>query len=173
MTRENRDKNSAFRQLSHSDLTTFDQEARELILKAMELGCLGRISSKGHCILRNSANGTTSVPPKMHTLGRTAQNTRAQMRRFIAEHHVEGRPTTTTQRQHGLQRMTVAEAFVKHGAAFARWFGELPRGSSGLAAETTIEVAFDNGTPRFTVIEHTGVQQEPTNEPGEDPPEAP
>lgn len=39
----------AFRRLIRADLPTFDQAAKSLILGAVDIGCMGRISSKGHC----------------------------------------------------------------------------------------------------------------------------
>ncbi|MFE4834477.1 hypothetical protein ACFRAU_07325 [Arthrobacter sp. NPDC056691] len=83
----------SFRRLTRTDLATFDREAKDLIIASMQIGCLGRISSKGHCILRNNTGGTTSVPRNMTTSNRTAQNVRSDMRRIMAEH----RPTSPNQ----------------------------------------------------------------------------
>lgn len=89
-----------FRRLTRADLITFDREAKDLILEAMDVGCLGRISSKGHCILRNNAGGSTSIPRNMSSPNRTAQNARADMKRL----------------------------FAAHGNTFSRWFDDLPGG---------------------------------------------
>ncbi|MEU7318445.1 hypothetical protein [Streptomyces sp. NPDC007083] len=144
---------STFRRLSRSDLGAFDREARDLILEAMEVGCLGRISSNGHCILHNNTGGTTSIPPHITSLNRSVQNARSDMRRFMAEHRVEDRSTATTRTQREPQYMTVAHAFVEHGAAFSRWFDEQTRNGSGLPADAMVEVTFDDGKPCFTVRE--------------------
>jgi len=76
----------AFRTLGRGDLLGFDQEAKDLILEAMEIGCLGRVSTKGHCILRNNVGGTASIPRNMTAPNRTAQNARADIRRLMSAH---------------------------------------------------------------------------------------
>lgn len=48
--------------LTRSDLATFDDIATNVILYAMERGGSGRISRKGHAILRGPNGGTMSVP---------------------------------------------------------------------------------------------------------------
>jgi membrane-bound lytic murein transglycosylase B len=52
----------AFKRLTRADITGgFSDTSIELILLAMEHGGLGRMSSKGHCIIRNSAGQTTAL----------------------------------------------------------------------------------------------------------------
>ena len=79
-------KNVPFGTLARSDLTTFDKEAKALILAAIEAGCIGRVSNRGHCILRNDAGQTTAVPRNMTTPNRSAQNAKAQVRRLLTDH---------------------------------------------------------------------------------------
>lgn len=78
----------SFKTLTLRDLRNFDEEPRALILDAMEAGCTGRISSKGHAILRNAGGGTMSVSRDMSLANRSAQNTRAAYKTF-AEQHAE------------------------------------------------------------------------------------
>lgn len=154
ITKGNGTGSSAFRRLTRGDLTTFDGEAKELILKAMERGCVGRVSSRGHAILRNNTGGSASVPRNMTSPNRTAQNTRADVKRLLAEHRsLPSLPADaavrTAPRQ--AQRLTVSQAFVEHPAAFSRWFDAL---AVGLPADQELEVSFDEaGDVRFTVID--------------------
>lgn len=74
---------SSFGPLTKRDLTAFDQEATDLILEAIELGCTGRVSTKGHCIIRNNSGETTAVPRNLSTLNRGSQNAKAQIRRLL------------------------------------------------------------------------------------------
>lgn len=51
-----------FKKLTRADITGgFSDSSIELILLAMEHGGTGRMSSKGHCIIRNDAGQTTSL----------------------------------------------------------------------------------------------------------------
>lgn len=72
--------------LSRTDLLAFDAESRDHILTAMDVGCTGRVSSKGHAVLRNAAGGTEAIARLMTAPNRTSQNTRAKVRKFLAEH---------------------------------------------------------------------------------------
>lgn len=85
-TRNNSSGQPSFGQLGRNDLLAFDRLAKELILEAIELGCTGRISAKGHCILRNRTGDTAAVPRHMTAPNRTAQNARAQVRRLLVAH---------------------------------------------------------------------------------------
>ncbi|MEU6263692.1 hypothetical protein [Saccharopolyspora shandongensis] len=150
-TKTNGFKTPSFRRLTGADLITFDREAKELILEAMEIGCLGRISSKGHCILRNNAGGTASVQPNLTSANRTAQNARADMRRLMAGHRHDTEPSASRPTPRQAHRMTVSQAFVEHSAAFSRWFDGLP---GGLPADQLLNVTFDKtGQPVFETVQ--------------------
>lgn len=150
VTKGNGAGSSAFRRLTRADLVTFDREAKDLILEAMEVGCLGRVSAKGHAILRNNTGGTTSVPRNMTAPNRSAQNARADMRRLLAEHHPVLEKPTSTRVPRRAQQMTVAQAFVEHGAAFSRWFDALP---AGLRADQVLKVSFEEAdAPSFEPV---------------------
>jgi hypothetical protein len=141
---------SGYRQLTRADLTTFDREATDLILQAMKIGCLGRISSKGHAILRNNAGGTTSIPRNLTSQNRAAQNARADMRKFLARHRHEQPDERMLRIPEPVRRTTVTKAFSQYGADFARWLDTQP---GGLPADAVIEVEIpDDGTPRFQVV---------------------
>lgn len=85
VTKANEQVRSMYRSLAREDLTAFDRESKDLILAAMIVGCVGRISAKGHAILRN-AGGTASIPRNMTTPNRSAQNVRADIKRLLREH---------------------------------------------------------------------------------------
>lgn len=85
-TKNNGSSQPSFGELARGDLLAFDRLAKELILEAIELGCTGRISAKGHCILRNRTGDTAAVPRHMTAPNRTAQNTRSQVRRLLVAH---------------------------------------------------------------------------------------
>ena len=74
----------AYMALERKDLRSFDAEATKMILDAIAAGCTGRVSSKGHAILRNPAGSTVSISRDLRTPNRSAQNTRADYRRFMA-----------------------------------------------------------------------------------------
>lgn len=141
---------SGFRKLTRDDLTTFDREAKDLILDAMSVGCLGRISGKGHAILRNNTGGTTSVPRNLTSQNRTAQNARADMRRLLAQHRREVPDAEQPLRAPtGPRQITVARAFTQYGSEFVRWLDE----QGGLPADALIDVEIpDSGTPQFRVV---------------------
>lgn len=139
----------AFRRLTRGDLTSFDREAKDLILEAIDAGCVGRVSARGHCILRNNAGGTASIPRKLTSANRTAQNCRADMRRLLAEHHQEQAPTTSLVRSAATITTTVSRAFVDYGAPFSRWFDQQ---SGGLSADDQIAVG---PGPTFSRLDET------------------
>lgn len=148
VTKGNGQGSAAFRRLTRADLVTFDQEAKDLILEAMSIGCVGRVSSKGHAILRNNAGGSTSVPRNLTSPNRSAQNARADMKRLIADHRPDPGPQQRVPCHP--RRMTVAEAFVEHPTPFSRWFDALP---GGLPADQQLDVSFDEaGEPSFAAV---------------------
>ncbi|MFJ2420678.1 hypothetical protein [Streptomyces brevispora] len=155
----------AFRRLTRADLPTFDQEAKDLILKAMGIGCVGRISSKGHCILHSNTGGTTSIPPNLTSQNRTAQNARAGIRRLMAEHRTAAPLPGSAPEPRPVQKITVAEAFLQHSKAFTAWF-DAREGS--LPAEALLRVTFDaSDQPQFEVISTPEIELEPAPQPGE------
>lgn len=149
-TKTNGFKAQSFRRLTRADLPTFDQEAKSLILAAMDIGCIGRISSKGHCILHNNTGGTASVPPNLTSQNRTAQNARADMRRLMVEHHAEVPSSDSTQGPSPAQESTVAQAFIQYSTAFTAWFDAQ---ECSLPADALLKVTFDeSGQPLFEVM---------------------
>ncbi|WP_424863019.1 C2H2-type zinc finger protein [Streptomyces sp. MMS24-I29] len=154
VSRTNAPQPADLRRLTRSDLTAFDQEAKDLILEAMAIGCLGRVSSKGHCILRNNTGGSAAVPRSMPSSNRSAQNTRSDMRRLMAEHRRTGQPAASSRTPRTTpspRRITVAQAFIEYGVAFSRWFDGLP---SGLSADQLLDVVIGaDGQPAFGVVE--------------------
>lgn len=158
VTKANGQSRSMYRALGRDDLVTFDREAKDMILGAIAAGCLGRISAKGHCILRNSAGGTASVPRNMTSPNRSAQNARADIKRLMREHAEASGPRPEDQDRPIAppRSVSVTRAFVEHGAAFSRWFDAQP---SGLPADAIVQVRFDAaGIPAFSV-EHPGHQE--------------
>lgn len=75
---------ASFGRLTKKDLRAFDELATELILEAIELGCQGRVSRRGHCLLRNADGETTAIARNLTSANRAAQNARAQIRRLTA-----------------------------------------------------------------------------------------
>lgn len=142
---------SGYHRLTREELRAFDREAKDMILDAMEAGCLGRVSSKGHVILRNNTGGTASVPRNLSSANRAGQNARADMRKLLAQHRKEipaeeislRIPTET-------RKTTVHAALSQFGAPFVRWLDSQP---GGLPAEAEIEAEVTNdGTASFSVI---------------------
>ncbi|MFI9629250.1 C2H2-type zinc finger protein [Streptomyces sp. NPDC052042] len=154
VSRTNATQPADLRRLTRSDLAAFDQEARDLILESMAIGYLGRVSSKGHCILRNNTGGSAAVPRSMTSSNRSAQNTRADVRRLMAEHRRTGQPEASSRAPrvpHSPRRITVAQAFVEYGAAFSRWFDEL---ASGLSADQLLDAVIGpDDQPTFDIVE--------------------
>lgn len=67
--------------------------------------------------MHNNNGGTASVPPNLTTQSRTAQNTSADMRRLMAEHHAEVPSSDSAQEPIPAQEITVAQAFIQHSTA--------------------------------------------------------
>lgn len=68
------------------DLRRFDADARKLLLWAQDQGAVIKISRRGHAIVRApDGQGTASVPPNQKMQCRTAQNSRAAVRRLFKE----------------------------------------------------------------------------------------
>lgn len=144
---------SAFVKLTRKDLATFDRGSTDLILDAMTAGCTGRISSRGHAILHNAADGTASVPRNLTAPNRASQNARSDMRRFMAEHtqhYVSTNDAGLTQhRKPTTRHITVSKALVEYGAVFTKWMDKLPH---GLPAQAIVSVTCGNpDTAAFAV----------------------
>lgn len=75
--------------LTRTDLRGFDKRATDLILTAIEAGCTGRVSSKGHVILHNRTGQTASVPRDLSKPNRTGANAVAAVSRLIAAQNSE------------------------------------------------------------------------------------
>lgn len=80
-----------YRPLTPKDLAGFDERAREMVIKAIDAGCTGKVSRKGHVILRNDSGQTTAIPRNLTSPNRTAQNAAAQLERILRSHR-GGRP---------------------------------------------------------------------------------
>lgn len=73
-----------YRALTPGDLTGFDKEARALVLEAVDRGAVGRVSNRGHAILRApNGSGTASVPPHLVDVNRGGHNAKAAVRRLF------------------------------------------------------------------------------------------
>ncbi|MFK0179647.1 hypothetical protein ACIQVR_27175 [Streptomyces xanthochromogenes] len=125
----------------------------------MDIGCGGRISSKGHCIMHNSTGGTVTVPPNLPSQNRTAQNTKADMRRLMAEHHAEVPSSDSSQEPRPAQGITVAQAFIRYSTGFTAWF-DAQEGS--LPADTPLKATFDgSGHALFEVVRAAEAESTP------------
>jgi hypothetical protein len=79
---------NGFRRLSRVDLKGFSRQSQTLVLMAMERGGVGRVSNKGHAILRSPTGATMSVS-RSYTQNRGLQNTEAQWVRVFGELPIE------------------------------------------------------------------------------------
>lgn len=118
--RRNKGNGPSFRALTAKELSGFDLDARELILTAIDAGCTGRVSRKGHAILRNNTGVTSSVSRHLTTQNRTAQNARAQIKRLIDSHRSENAPlqgpATTSE-----TTVSVNQALTDYAMEFSNW----------------------------------------------------
>lgn len=69
-----------WRELRRVDLKGFDRQAQNVVLMAMERGGVGRISNKGHAILRSPSGATMSVSKNTGQGNRGRQNMEANFR---------------------------------------------------------------------------------------------
>lgn len=72
-----------YSKLTKADLRGFDAESTKLILWAIEQGATGKVSNKGHAILRGPDGRTTAVPRLMKNRNRADRNSRAQVARLF------------------------------------------------------------------------------------------
>lgn len=141
---------TSFGQLTHRDLKAFDQRATRLVLDAVAAGCSGRVSSKGHAILRNNAGQTASVPPTSASPNRSAQNTEAAIKRLL-EGHAAAEPSSLPVTF--ASPITVVEALAAHGMAFSNWMDA----QDGLGPHDEIEVSpGPDGSPLFARLSASG-----------------
>ncbi|NKY96577.1 hypothetical protein [Nocardiopsis alborubida] len=142
---------TSFGQLTHRDLKAFDQRAARLVLDAIDAGCTGRVSSKGHAILRNNAGQTASVPPTSTSPNRSAQNAEADIKRLLEGHAARSEPSSLP--VPFASPITVVEAFAAHGMAFSNWMDA----QDGLGPHDKIEVSpGPDGSPLFARLSASG-----------------
>lgn len=72
---------TGWRVLTRQDLKAFDDDQTKAVLYAMDNGGIGRISAKGHAIIRNTTGQTMSV--SRNGAARTKQNTAADLCRLF------------------------------------------------------------------------------------------
>lgn len=82
-----------FTRLRRVDMKGFDQRAQNLVLMAMERGGEGRISTKGHAILRSPNGQTMSVSRNTAQGNRSYLNMEADFRRCFGDLPVEDSAT--------------------------------------------------------------------------------
>lgn len=70
--------------LTPSDVKAFDDFSTDLILEMTEHGWVGRISSKGHAILRAPDSDTTHAVSRDSLRGRSGRNSRAVFTRWLS-----------------------------------------------------------------------------------------
>lgn len=78
--------------LSAADLKTFDDNQRKIVLTAMERGGLGRISSKGHALIRNKDGAQFTVSSNSNRMGMVRAT--SQLNRYFPVEPME-LPTVT------------------------------------------------------------------------------
>jgi hypothetical protein len=76
---------TGFGKLDRSDLRGFDDRAQKVILDAMDRGGVGRISTKGHCIIRSPKGSTMSVSRNTASGNRGFQNMVANYRQLFGD----------------------------------------------------------------------------------------
>ncbi|MFK0244547.1 hypothetical protein ACIQUM_07600 [Amycolatopsis azurea] len=134
--------------MTRDELGKFNDDARKLILQAMQAGCVGHITANGNCIVRNNTGGTVSVSRNRLSNTRRLQNVRRDLRALMENHHHAGDPVDAPRKSGAPEVMTVSRALVRHGAAFTRWLDAVP---DGLQADQLVEITFDHtGHPTFT-----------------------
>lgn len=85
---------NGFKKLRRTDLRTFDTRSQTIILEAMERGGQGRISTKGHAILRSPNGMTMSVSRNTAAGNRSFQNMEADFRRCFGDLPMEKESAT-------------------------------------------------------------------------------
>jgi hypothetical protein len=127
-----------------SELKTFDQEAKDLIMGLEAIGCRVRVSRKGHAIIANDVGMTCSVSRNMTSPNRSAQNVRAEVKKIreaqlahLASEQVKSKHPLTGEPQE--VELTLAQALHAPGfaAALGKWMDENPS-----PPDTQIKVRF-------------------------------
>jgi hypothetical protein len=75
---------SGFRRLTRVDLKGFSRQSQNLVLMAMERGGVGRVSNRGHAILRSPSGSTMSVS-RAFSNNRGMKNCEAQFMRVFGD----------------------------------------------------------------------------------------
>lgn len=86
-------KEGAYRTLTPADLRGFDKAATDLIMAAMNAGAVGKLSNRGHVILRGPDGATTAVSRNLNQPNRGGANAKACVRRLIKA--LEAQSSTT------------------------------------------------------------------------------
>lgn len=76
---------TGYGELRRTDLKGFDQRSQNIVLMAMERGGVGRISSKGHAILRSPNGQTMSVSRNTANGNRSSANMENDFRRCFGD----------------------------------------------------------------------------------------
>ena len=100
---------ASWKKLTRSDIRTFDDRSTEIVLSAMKVdGAEGRVSSRGHAILRAPNGETMSVSRKMSHLNRGGQNIESEFGRIFGH--------LLDQQEHAdeASRASVAPAPIEH-----------------------------------------------------------
>lgn len=72
--------------LTREDVPGFDKTMTEIVLEMGEHGWVGRLSSKGHAIMRAPDGVTTHAVSRDSLRGRSGRNTRSTFERWKREH---------------------------------------------------------------------------------------
>lgn len=78
--------------LTRADVPGHDDQAKDLIVEMVALGWTGRLSSKGHAIMRSPDGESTSSIARDSKRGRSGRNARADFERWKSAHLEEPKP---------------------------------------------------------------------------------
>jgi hypothetical protein len=76
---------AAYGQLTAGDLTGFEREARQLVLDAIKRGATGRLSNRGHVILRSPDGVRTASVARKFGWNRSGDNARSSVERLFTD----------------------------------------------------------------------------------------
>lgn len=113
-----------YHRLTRSDLRSFDPDSTKLILKAMDAGATGRVSARGHAILRGADGATAAVARNLTKRSRGARNARADVDRLIAGIRKSTPPRKNMVFPIEQRVITVSEGFEKW-LGFSTWYDHL------------------------------------------------
>lgn len=77
---------SEFKKIGKRDLTVFDDEATQLVMEMMDAGWTGRLSQRGHAIMRAPDGQATHSISRDSLRGRSGRNARAIFERWKLQH---------------------------------------------------------------------------------------